>query len=207
MSAAGDDSMLIKTRDVSRRELGSVMIGDRQVKYSDWVISDEEPDNDGDVMRIDGLDLTPWQKQNCPVLFCHDLKVPLGSSKMLPFSDAMPDIRREGNELVARCYHLAETPEANAAVGLIEQGARINQGNGGGETPLHMAVHRRDVPMARLLMDMGADPELTDNLAGKSPRDYAQEDRRAAAVLAAINAPRTPMTTNIMAPGQVQGPR
>lgn len=90
---------------------------------------------------------------------------------------------------------------------LIEQGARVNQGNGGGETPLHAAVHRRDVPMTRLLMDMGADPDLTDNLAGKSPRDYAQEDRRSAAVLAAINAPRTPTTTNIMAPGPIQGPR
>lgn len=90
---------------------------------------------------------------------------------------------------------------------LIEQGARVNQGNGGGETPLHAAVHRRDVPMTRLLMDMGADPDLTDNLAGKSARDYAEEDRRSAAVLAAINAPRTSTTTNIMAPGPVQGPR
>lgn len=90
---------------------------------------------------------------------------------------------------------------------LIERGARVNQGNSGGETALHAAVHRRDVPMVRLLMDMGADPDLTDNLAGKSPRDYAGEDRRSAAVLAAINAPRTSTTTNIMVPGPVQGPR
>lgn len=154
MSAAGDDSMLIKTRDVSRRELGSVMIGDRQVKYSDWVISDEEPDNDGDVMRIDGLDLTPWQKQNCPVLFCHDLKVPLGSSKMLPFSDAMPDIRREGNELVARCYHLAETPEANAAVGLIEQGV-VNSAS------VTLKVKRAQAP-GRDLRERGAKREILE---------------------------------------------
>lgn len=90
---------------------------------------------------------------------------------------------------------------------LIERGARVNQANGGGETPLHIAVHRRDVPMVRLLMDMGANADITDNMAGKSPRDYASEDRRSAAVLAAINAPRTTTTTNIMVPAPVQGPR
>lgn len=88
---------------------------------------------------------------------------------------------------------------------LVERGARINQQNAGGETPLHLAVHRRDVAMTRLLMDLGANPDLTDNLAGKSARDYASEDRRSAAVLAAINAPRTSPTTTITLP--VQGPR
>lgn len=88
---------------------------------------------------------------------------------------------------------------------IVERGGRINQQNGGGETALHIAVNRRDVAMTRLLMELGADADITDNLAGKSPRDYASEDRRSAAVLAAINAPRTPVTTNIMAP--VQGPR
>ncbi|QJQ31875.1 ankyrin repeat domain-containing protein [Sphingomonas lacunae] len=90
---------------------------------------------------------------------------------------------------------------------LIERGARVNHANGGGETALHAAVHRRDVAMVRLLMDLGADADITDNLAGKSPRDYASEDRRSAAVLAAINAPRTSNTTGIVIQGPVQGPR
>lgn len=90
---------------------------------------------------------------------------------------------------------------------LVERGARVNHANGGGETALHSAVHRRDVAMVRLLMDMGANPDITDNMAGKSPRDYASEDRRSAAVLAAINAPRTSTATNIVIQGPVQGPR
>ena len=88
---------------------------------------------------------------------------------------------------------------------MLEGGARVNDRNGSGETPLHMAVHRRDVAMTRLLVDMGANPDLTDNLAGKSPRDYASEDRRSAAVLAAITAPRTAPISTITLP--VQGPQ
>ncbi len=73
---------------------------------------------------------------------------------------------------------------------LLARGASANQANSRGETALHVAVQRRDVAMARMLVAAGADPELTDNVAGKSPRDYAREDVRGAAVLTALDAPR-----------------
>lgn len=73
---------------------------------------------------------------------------------------------------------------------LIARGARVNQANGRGETALHLAVQRRDIAMVRALMAAGANPDLQDNVAGKSPRDYATEDSRASAVLAVLDTRR-----------------
>jgi uncharacterized protein len=84
------------------------------------------------------------------------------------------------------------------AQALIARGARVNLANGRGETALHIAVQRRDIAMVRALIAAGADPDQQDNVAGKSPRDYAMDDSRATAVLAALNerraatAPNTP---------------
>lgn len=86
---------------------------------------------------------------------------------------------------------------------LVAGGARINQANGRGETALHFAVQRRDVNTVRALVEAGADPELQDSVAGKSPRDYASEDVRLAAVLAALDR-RTPAP---IANPLVAGPR
>ncbi len=76
----------------------------------------------------------------------------------------------------------------DGAQALVTHGARVNAANGRGETALHLAVQRRDIAMVRALIAAGANPDLQDNLAGKSPRDYATEDSRAAAVLAALDA-------------------
>jgi uncharacterized protein len=73
---------------------------------------------------------------------------------------------------------------------LIARGANVNQVNNRGETALHIAVQRRDLPMIRMLLEAGADPDIADSMAGKSPRDYAREDTRGAAVRAALDAPR-----------------
>lgn len=70
---------------------------------------------------------------------------------------------------------------------LLNRGARVNQGNGRGETALHLAVQRRDIAMVRTLVAAGADADIQDNVAGKSARDYAAEDNRSTAVLAALN--------------------
>ena len=78
----------------------------------------------------------------------------------------------------------------DGAQALVARGARVNLANGRGETALHIAVLRRDLAMVRALMTLGADPEQSDNIAGKSPRDYAADDSRGAAVLAVLNEPR-----------------
>ena len=56
---------------------------------------------------------------------------------------------------------------------LLKAGARVDDPNAAGETPLIAAIHRRDVAMVRLLLANGADPDRNDN-SGRSARDYAQ---------------------------------
>jgi hypothetical protein len=46
------------------------------------------------------------------------------------------------------------------------------------------------MPLVRLLLSSGADPRLTDRIAGKSARDYAAEDSRSAAILKVLERPR-----------------
>ncbi len=100
--------------------------------------------------------------------------------------DADPNIAdRAGNWPIIAA---ASIGFADGVRSLIQHGARVNQTNGSGETPLHLAVQRRDVVLARVLMQAGANPDAQDNIAGMSPRDYAAADPRAAAVLAVITA-------------------
>ena len=79
---------------------------------------------------------------------------------------------------------------------LLDRGARVNATNASGETALHIAVQRRDITMVRALMAAGANPDQTDNVTGRSARDYATEDRRGAAVLAALDARAPRAATN-----------
>jgi uncharacterized protein len=80
----------------------------------------------------------------------------------------------------------------DGARALIARGAGVDQTNARGETALHIAVQRRDLPMVRMLIEAGANPDLPDSVAGKSARDYATEDRRGSAILTALTARRTP---------------
>jgi hypothetical protein len=75
------------------------------------------------------------------------------------------------------------------AEALLARGANVNQATANGVTALHIAVQRRDIAMVRLLISAGANPDLPDNVAGKSAREYAAEDRRSTAILAALDAP------------------
>jgi ankyrin repeat protein len=61
---------------------------------------------------------------------------------------------------------------------LLKGKANPNAAGDGGQTPLIKAVLRRDEDMVRLLIDAGGDPDRKDYLAGKSARDYANEDKR-----------------------------
>jgi uncharacterized protein len=54
---------------------------------------------------------------------------------------------------------------------LIKGGASVNISDQTGETPLIAAVHARNVPMVRMLLDKGGDPDRNDN-SGRSARDY-----------------------------------
>ena len=55
-----------------------------------------------------------------------------------------------------------------------------------GETALIAAVQQRNLPIARLLLDKGANPDKTDSAAGYSARDYAARDPRARDILKLI---------------------
>ncbi|MEQ1687040.1 MAG: ankyrin repeat domain-containing protein [Sphingopyxis sp.] len=91
---------------------------------------------------------------------------------------------REG---VTPLLQAAQLAFAEGAQALLAGGARVNASASNGETALHVAVHRRDIAMVRLLIAAGADPDLQDNITGQSPRDYATRDARATAVLAVLN--------------------
>lgn len=69
---------------------------------------------------------------------------------------------------------------------LLAKQAKVDDTNKQGETALILSVHIRDTELVRLLLANGADPDRADTLAGKSARDYAQEDRRGAPILSEI---------------------
>jgi uncharacterized protein len=75
---------------------------------------------------------------------------------------------------------------------LLARRASPNLSNRSGVTPLIVAVQRRDLQMVRLLLSQRADPNQTDNVAGYSAIDYAQQDPRAAAILRELQQSRAP---------------
>lgn len=61
---------------------------------------------------------------------------------------------------------------------LIKYGANVNTANSSGETPLIRAVQVHDIDVARALLTAGANPDRTDNVTGKSAREYAKDETR-----------------------------
>lgn len=61
---------------------------------------------------------------------------------------------------------------------LVKYGANVNTANSSGETPLIRAVQVHDINVVRVLLDAGANPDRTDNVTGKSARDYAKDETR-----------------------------
>jgi len=78
---------------------------------------------------------------------------------------------------------------AEGAELLLRRGASVDLPNNRGETPLIYAVHRRDLAMVRLLVDSGANPKRSDNVAGYSALDYAKKDQRSAAIVKLLETP------------------
>ena len=76
-----------------------------------------------------------------------------------------------------------------------------NLANRRGETALIYAVRRNDIPLVRLLVANGANPNQTDYVTGSSALDYARQDPRRQAVLRELESAGQPQR-----PPQVQGP-
>jgi ankyrin repeat protein len=92
---------------------------------------------------------------------------------------------RDGNTPLIQASRLGlETP----VEWLIQAGARIDDKNRMGETALIVAVQRRQVPIVKLLLAQGADPDKADAAAGYSARDYAKRDGRNPEILKLIEA-------------------
>jgi hypothetical protein len=84
---------------------------------------------------------------------------------------------------------------------LLARKASVDLPNSRGETPLILAVQRRDLAMVRVLLASGANPKRTDSVAGMSAIDYARQDARSASVLKLLEAkPAVP-------PKAVAGPK
>jgi len=71
----------------------------------------------------------------------------------------------------------------SVAAELLALKAKVDAANRMGETALIAAVQQRHLPMVKLLLDAGADPDKTDNAAGYSARDYAKRDARSREIL------------------------
>ena len=75
-----------------------------------------------------------------------------------------------------------------AAHWLLGRNAKVDAANRMGETALIIAVQQRQIPMIKLLLERGADPDTTDSAAGFSARDYARRDTRNREILRMIEA-------------------
>lgn len=104
---------------------------------------------------------------------------------------------RDGNTAL---HDAALVGDPTALSYLILMKARVNATNNNGETPLILAVHRRDIDAVQALVDAGADPKMQDTLAGKSAMDYAKQDPRGAAVLKVLEGAKAPPKKNVSGP-------
>jgi uncharacterized protein len=75
-----------------------------------------------------------------------------------------------------------------AADWLIGMGAKVDGTNRMGETALIVAVQQRQIPLVKLLLNSGANPDKTDTAAGLSAREYATRDTRSRQILQLIEA-------------------
>ena len=88
---------------------------------------------------------------------------------------------------------------------LAEHGARLDEPDQEGETPLIDAVHRHDVAIMHTLLTAGANPDRADN-SGRSARDYAALDGPDSPMLAEIRTNARP-ASNGAAGGHTYGPK
>ena len=87
------------------------------------------------------------------------------------------------------------------AEALLRRGAQVDKTNRFGETALIVAVQQRQMPLIRLLAERGANPDKTDNASGRSARDYARRDARAAEMLRLLDAAKPVPAKPVAGPG------
>jgi len=104
---------------------------------------------------------------------------------------------RDGNTAL---HDAALVGDPTALSYLIGMKARVNATNNSGETPLILAVHRRDIDAVQALVDAGADPKIQDTIAGKSALDYAKQDSRATAILKVLEGAKAPPKKAVSGP-------
>lgn len=71
-------------------------------------------------------------------------------------------------------HKAAETGSWGCIEVLAKAGAKVNQADVSGETPLHRALARRHLDASRMLLDLGANPN-SRNAYGATPTLYAAE--------------------------------
>lgn len=89
---------------------------------------------------------------------------------------------------VTPLMHAALLDFTDGAEALIGSKAAVNQTNRRGETALILAVQQKNAALVRLLMRNGANPDLSDHIAGMSARDYAKRNDRSGQMLELLNA-------------------
>jgi ankyrin repeat protein len=82
---------------------------------------------------------------------------------------------------------------------LIGARADVNRVNRRGESPLIVAVNQRQPRIAKLLLEVGADPDKRDYAAGYSAREYARRDSRMPELLRLIETVKKP-TSKVASP-------
>jgi ankyrin repeat protein len=82
-----------------------------------------------------------------------------------------------------------------AAEQLLKRKAAVDAENKRGETALIVAVQARQVPIVKLLLEHGANPDETDNFQGRSARDYAKQNTRDRELLTLIESVKRKSTS------------
>lgn len=94
---------------------------------------------------------------------------------------ANPNVKDETG--MAPLHYAANIGFLDGAQLLMLRGAQVDLPNSQGETPLILAVRRRDLAMTRFLLTEGADPRKADTVTGLSARDIAERDGRSDVIL------------------------
>ena len=106
---------------------------------------------------------------------------------------ANPNLAGKGGD--TPLIHAARVGYDNAVDWLTKMGAKVDATNKMGETALITAVQQRQLPVVRLLLAAGANPDKTDSAQGFSARQYAERDPRAREIEKAIEAKKPKAST------------